>query len=39
MGFNLQITTFISFLHFYMTNGIVFEKDSVLSSNIKLIED
>ena len=24
MGFDIQKTTFVSFLHFYLTNGIVF---------------
>lgn len=39
MNFDLQYTTFVSFLHFYMTNGFLFENDNLTESNIKSIED
>lgn len=39
MGFDLQYTTFMSFLNFYLTNGVVFESDALPPSAIKHIED
>lgn len=39
MDFNLQITTFVTFLNFYLTNGIAFVSDSLCYSKIKIIED
>ena len=39
MEFNIQFTTFISFIHFYLTNGIVFKSDGLPLAAIKHIED
>ena len=39
MNFDVQFTTFMSFLHFYMTAGIVFESDNISEFEVKAIED
>ena len=39
MGFDLQFTTFMSFIHFYLVNGIVFKSDALPSAAIKHVED
>lgn len=39
MDFDLQITTFVTFINFYLTNGIAFASDSLCFSKIKIIED
>lgn len=39
MGFDVQFTTFISFIHFYLTNGIVFGSDGLPSNTVKHVED
>lgn len=39
MNFDIQYTTFITFLNFYITCGIVFRSDAVPLSAIKHVED
>ena len=39
MNFNLQYATFITFLNFYMTNGIIFKSDNCSFISIRIIED
>jgi hypothetical protein len=39
LGFDIQFSTFVSFIHFYLTNGIVFRSDAVHSSSLRFIED
>lgn len=30
MDFNLQITTFVTFMNFYLTNGVFFANDKLV---------
>lgn len=39
LDFDIQYTTFVSFLHFYMTNGVLFKSDAVNPSIVKYIQD
>lgn len=29
MDFDVQFSTFLTFIHFYLTNGFLFEKDQI----------
>lgn len=39
MNFNLQFSTFVTFLHFYLTNGILFKSDRCSFPTIKNFQD
>ena len=39
MNFDLQYSTFLTFLHFYLTNGIIFKSDNCSYITLKIIED
>ena len=39
MNFDVQYTTFVSFLNFYMTAGVVFESDNITETEVQAIED
>ena len=39
MNFNLQYSTFVTFLHFYLTNGVIFQGDNCSYTTLKCFED
>ena len=39
MNFNIQYTTFVTFLHFYITAGITFESDQLSDFQVRAIQD
>ena len=39
MNFDIQYTTFVSYLNFFMNCGIIFESDGLDESQVKRIEE
>jgi hypothetical protein len=39
MNFNLQYTSFVSFLNFYLSMGVIFQSDNLYSGSLKYFED
>lgn len=39
MSFDIQYSTFITFINYYLTNGVIFTKDDLNKSLIQYFED
>ena len=39
MNFDLQYSTFMTFLHFYLTNGIFFKSDNISEDIVRQTEE
>jgi len=39
MNFDIQYSTFITFINYYLTNGVIYAKDDLNKSLIQYFED
>ncbi len=39
MNFDIQYSTFVTFLNYYLTNGVIFTKDEMNKSLVQYFED
>ncbi len=39
MNFDIQFSTFVTFLNYYLTNGVIFQKDELNKSLVQYFED
>jgi hypothetical protein len=39
MDFDIQHSTFLSFIHFYLTSGFIFRSDSFHPTSLRYVED